>query len=95
MGDINRQIGMTRSNDRSSRAHTIFSIIIETLVKNPAQDLQEKVSQAVINLVDLSGSESVSERDENDANTLQVKESNFINKSIYTLNQVMTILSEG
>lgn len=101
MGDINRQIGSTRNNDRSSRAHTIFTIIIEKLTRTTqnSPDFEgsgDRVTQSVINLVDLAGSESISERDDSDAaNTLLIKESNYINKSIYTLNQAMTLLSDG
>ena len=29
MGDINRQIGITRAQDRGSRANTIFRVIVE------------------------------------------------------------------
>ena len=59
MGDINRSIGMTKNNDRSSRSHTIFTITIERLILNPASELEERVTKSVINLVDLAGCESI------------------------------------
>ena len=54
IGEKNRKVGWTQSNQRSSRSHSIFTI--EVVQKFP----DEVTKRGVINLVDLAGSERVS-----------------------------------
>lgn len=93
MGDINRQIGSIRTNDRAAKATIIFRIIIESFsYSDPAT---EKLPFSVINLVDLGGSEVLNEKEDPDRNSMQAREASFLVKSMITLDQVVTILSEG
>eukprot|EP00096_Caligus_rogercresseyi_P011044 TRINITY_DN4225_c0_g1_i1.p1 TRINITY_DN4225_c0_g1~~TRINITY_DN4225_c0_g1_i1.p1 ORF type:complete len:154 (-),score=31.63 TRINITY_DN4225_c0_g1_i1:280-741(-) len=62
LGEQNRHFGATNMNQRSSRSHTIFRLIIESSVKPDLDDEEHtdgaiKVSQ--LNLVDLAGLERV------------------------------------
>ncbi|KAG1682010.1 Centromere-associated protein E [Nymphon striatum] len=59
-GEKIRHFGVTNMNEKSSRSHTIFRMIIESrkrdaVTKNPSSDDAVTVSQ--LNLVDLAGSE--------------------------------------
>lgn len=58
-GDLSRQIGETKLNDRSSRSHTIFRINIEINERNLLNNITS-IRTSLINLVDLAGSEGVS-----------------------------------
>eukprot|EP00347_Sterkiella_histriomuscorum_P005779 403355303 len=96
MGDINRQIGSTKNNlDRSSKANLIFRLIIETFSHEMMIENHNKIYQSVINLVDLAGSEALNEKEDPDRNSQQQREATIPIKSILTLEQVVTILSEG
>ena len=92
-GQMQRKVGVTNMNDRSSRSHTIFRIIIESMEGANDQDREGKaIMVSHLNLVDLAGSErasqtgSVGERFREGAN---------INKSLMALGQVISKLSEG
>ncbi|CDW76706.1 centromeric protein [Stylonychia lemnae] len=95
MGDINRQLGTTKNNDRNSKAHVIFRIIVETYCPEASQHQINKINQSVINLVDLGGSEALNEKEDPDRNSQQQREAFFPIKSLITLEQIITILSEG
>lgn len=60
MGDVNRQIGI-KGNDKSSRATTIFRVIIEKLAMESNKMDDIKVTKTIINFVDLSGSEHIND----------------------------------
>jgi len=68
MGDINRQMGITKTNDRSQKAHVIYRLSIEsfTYSENPQN---QSVPTCVLNLVDLGGSESLTQLEEIDLNS--------------------------
>ena len=55
-GKKNRVVRKTNMNAESSRSHSIFTIVVETLTKIDGQD---HVRSARLNLVDLAGSERV------------------------------------
>ncbi|EGD74148.1 cenpe protein [Salpingoeca rosetta] len=104
IGQKNRKTGSTRMNDRSSRSHTIFRIVVESRECTPAssessgeQDRQSMdgngaVRVAHLNLVDLAGSERVSLTG---AEGQRLKEGAHINKSLLTLGTVIAKLSDG
>ncbi|PSN33912.1 Centromere-associated protein E [Blattella germanica] len=89
-GEKIRQIGETNMNERSSRSHTIFRIIIESHIPNDGEDGVVQVSH--LNLVDLAGSERV---DQTGARGERLKEGCAINRSLFMLSHVIAQLSEG
>jgi hypothetical protein len=56
MGDINRQMGINKPNERSAKAHLIYKISIESFTYSEIYELQS-VPRCIINLIDLGGSE--------------------------------------
>ncbi|XP_075213019.1 uncharacterized protein LOC142319526 [Lycorma delicatula] len=88
-GDKNRRIGETNMNERSSRSHTIFRIILESRTTDD-EDGAVKVSH--VNLVDLAGSERAGQ---SGATGDRFKEGCHINSSLSTLGIVINQLSEG
>lgn len=83
----NKVIGSHKMNLTSSRSHTIFSITMEQInLEHPDNVLVSKFQ-----LVDLAGSER-QELTKTDGKTQ--KESIEINKSLFTLRQVITALTD-
>jgi centromeric protein E len=82
-------------NDRSSRSHTVFRIVIESreCVTGSSRDsVDGAVRVAHLNLVDLAGSERVANTG---AEGQRLKEGAHINKSLLTLGTVIGKLSDG
>lgn len=81
-------------NDRSSRSHTVFRVVVESREKQEgdAESIEGAVRVAHLNLVDLAGSERVSNTG---AEGQRLKEGAHINKSLLTLGIVIAKLSEG
>lgn len=97
LGNQRRTVGHTTMNDRSSRSHSIFRIVIES--KHKAQSRRESeddVSGAVLvaclSLVDLAGSESVRHTA---AEGIRQREAGNINKSLLTLSRVINALASS
>ncbi|XP_017059237.2 LOW QUALITY PROTEIN: kinesin-like protein KIN-7O [Drosophila ficusphila] len=90
MGNKERTVGETNMNERSSRSHAIFRIIIESRKSDPSDD--DAVIQSVLNLVDLAGSERA---DQTGARGARLKEGGHINKSLLFLSNVIKSLSEN
>ncbi|KAJ4928849.1 hypothetical protein JOQ06_004472 [Pogonophryne albipinna] len=93
-GEENRHYGKTKMNERSSRSHTIFRMILENRERSdPASG--ENADGAIIvshlNLVDLAGSERVSQTG---AEGTRFKEGCNINRSLFTLGQVIKRLTD-
>ncbi|XP_066516219.1 centromere-associated protein E isoform X2 [Hoplias malabaricus] len=93
-GEKNRHYGKTKMNERSSRSHTIFRMILESRERSdPASG--ENVDGAIIvshlNLVDLAGAERASQTG---AEGARLKEGCNINRSLFTLGQVIKKLSD-
>nr|CAH7716302.1 unnamed protein product [Callosobruchus chinensis] len=88
-GNKLRRIGVTSMNQRSSRSHTIFRIILES---KDASDDDKHVHISQLNLVDLAGSERLAK---SKAAGKRLKEGVNINKSLSTLGIVIRQLSEG
>eukprot|EP00854_Cymbomonas_tetramitiformis_P010535 gene10535-12465_t len=97
-GELNRHVGETNMNLRSSRSHTIFRMVVESREYVPAADAdaQDQTCDAVmvstLNLVDLAGSERVRKTG---AEGARLKEGVHINKSLSVLGTVINKLSEG
>uniref|UniRef100_W5MIM0 Centromere-associated protein E n=1 Tax=Lepisosteus oculatus TaxID=7918 RepID=W5MIM0_LEPOC len=94
-GEKNRHYGDTKMNQRSSRSHTIFRMILESRERSDPSS-GEIADQAVmvshLNLVDLAGSERASQTG---AEGLRLKEGCNINRSLFTLGQVIKKLTDG
>ena len=82
-------------NDRSSRSHTVFRIVIESrecAAGGDRDSVDGAVRVAHLNLVDLAGSERVANTG---AEGKRLKEGAHINKSLLTLGTVIGKLSDG
>uniref|UniRef100_A0A087XS51 Centromere-associated protein E n=1 Tax=Poecilia formosa TaxID=48698 RepID=A0A087XS51_POEFO len=93
-GEKNRHYGKTKMNQRSSRSHTIFRMILESRERSdPASG--ENADGAIIvshlNLVDLAGSERASQTG---AEGTRFKEGCNINLSLFILGQVIKKLTD-
>ncbi|RKP18927.1 kinesin-domain-containing protein, partial [Rozella allomycis CSF55] len=87
-GEENRKVGETEMNERSSRSHTIFRMVIES---RDCNDLSGAVRVSCLNLVDLAGSERASHTG---AEGWRLKEGGHINRSLLALTGVIQRLSE-
>lgn len=98
-GEANRHISTTDYNKHSSRSHTIFQMIIESkgqssIKQNKGTYYSQKstannsVKISQLNLIDLSGSEKAT----SDAD--RRKEGAYINKSLLTLGNVISKLTD-
>ncbi|XP_030200947.1 centromere-associated protein E isoform X5 [Gadus morhua] len=93
-GEKNRHYGKTKMNERSSRSHTIFRMILESREKSdPASgdNSEGAIIVSHLNLVDLAGSERASQTG---AEGARFKEGCNINRSLFTLAQVIKKLSD-
>ncbi|KAJ0242495.1 Kinesin motor domain-containing protein [Hirschfeldia incana] len=88
-GEEQRHVGSTNFNLLSSRSHTIFTLTIES---SPIGDKikGEAVHLSRLNLVDLAGSES----SKVETSGLRRKEGSYINKSLLTLENVISKLTD-
>lgn len=86
-GNRGRSVGETVMNERSSRSHTIFRIVIES--HESGNDGVYQVS--TLNLVDLAGSERA---DQTKATGERLREGGHINKSLLSLSKVIRELGE-
>lgn len=86
-GEGNRHISATDYNERSSRSHTIFQIVIESRSKGLVTNANRGVRVSQLNLIDLAGSEKVA------TDTERRKEGAYINKSLLTLGNVISKLT--
>ncbi|OMJ08289.1 Kinesin-related protein 4 [Smittium culicis] len=106
-GEGNRHIGCTNMNERSSRAHTIFRMVIESGDTIADQDKYNKrlsesindgnvfagsVKISTLSFVDLAGSERVGHTG---AEGARLREGAHINKSLLALGTVIGRLSEN
>ncbi|XP_044748104.1 kinesin-like protein KIN-7O [Coccinella septempunctata] len=89
LGTCNRTVGETNMNLFSSRSHSIFRIVIESAPTASSENDPVQVSH--VNLIDLAGSERVSQTG---ATGQRFKEGAHINKSLTTLGLVIKQLVE-
>jgi kinesin family member C1 len=83
----NRSVAATKSNERSSRSHSIF--ILKLLGKNSTTN---EISEGTLNLVDLAGSERLKQ---SGAEGDRMKETQNINKSLSCLGDVIGALGQS
>ncbi|POS86042.1 hypothetical protein EPUL_003528 [Erysiphe pulchra] len=83
----NRSVASTKSNERSSRSHSVF--MLKIVGQNTATN--EK-SEGTLNLVDLAGSERLKQ---SGAEGDRMKETQSINKSLSCLGDVISALGQG
>lgn len=93
VGNSQRATAATGMNDKSSRSHSIFNIILNLTEKtsdpaHPERKLQTK--QSKISLVDLAGSERVRACSSGE----RLREGVSINKSLLTLGKVIAALAD-
>ncbi|CAG9316194.1 unnamed protein product [Blepharisma stoltei] len=86
-GTSNREVGYTHMNAGSSRSHSLFCL---TLNMTNKKDLSSKTGK--LYLVDLAGSEKVGKTG---AEGKRLEEAKNINKSLTSLGQVITALTDG
>lgn len=92
-GEANRHIGATDWNERSSRSHTCFKIIVESWERDTDARANARVAKhyrvSELSLIDLAGSERHSQH----ASSRRTEGAN-INKSLLSLGKVIYALSE-
>jgi kinesin family protein 3/17 len=89
-GLANRTVGSTLMNAESSRSHSIFTIVMEHITKDPSG--KDHIRAGKLNLVDLAGSER---QKKTGASGDRLKEGSKINLSLSALGNVISALSEG
>ncbi|KAM6992315.1 centromere-associated protein E [Tautogolabrus adspersus] len=93
-GEKNRHYGKTKMNQRSSRSHTIFRMILESRERSDpvsGENADGAIIVSHLNLVDLAGSERASQTG---AEGTRFKEGCNINRSLFTLGQVIKKLTD-
>ncbi|CAL1526506.1 unnamed protein product, partial [Lymnaea stagnalis] len=92
LGNKNRATAATGMNDKSSRSHSVFTIVLsQTKIDTTEGQAHDHCVNSKINLVDLAGSERQSL-----ANTSgeRLREGASINKSLLTLGKVISLLCD-
>ena len=79
-GAKQRRTGSTNMNDRSSRSHALFQLIVEC--SELGKDLRQHIHMGKLNMVDLAGSER---QEKTGATGDRLKEGSSINLSLTTL----------
>lgn len=87
-GELNRTFRQHYLNETSSRAHTVFTLHIESRSRVESAD---KVTYSKLHLVDLAGSERTKKTN---SMGLVLKEASYINKSLSFLEQVVLALCD-
>ncbi|XP_051816800.1 centromere-associated protein E isoform X2 [Acanthochromis polyacanthus] len=93
-GEKNRHYGKTKMNQRSSRSHTIFRMILESREGSDpvtGENADGAIIVSHLNLVDLAGSERASQTG---AEGARFKEGCNINRSLFILGQVIKKLTD-
>ncbi|KAK1307487.1 Kinesin-4 [Acorus calamus] len=86
IGQMNRAVGATALNERSSRSHSVLTVHVRGV------DLESGAAlRGCLNLVDLAGSERV---DRSEATGDRLKEAQHINKSLSALGDVIFALAQ-
>ncbi|XP_058393014.1 centromere-associated protein E-like [Diceros bicornis minor] len=91
-GEKNRHYRVTKTNQRSSRSHAIFRMILESREKDEPSNCEGSVKVSHLNLVDLAGWERA---EKTGAEGVKLKEGCNINRSLFVLRQVIKKLSDG
>lgn len=88
VGQESRHVGQTQMNARSSRSHTVFSLLIES---KDDVGTDRTIRASSLNLVDLAGSERLKSTG---AQGQRAKEGAHINKSLLVLGTIINRLSK-
>lgn len=104
-GEANRQFAKTYMNHKSSRSHSIFRLRVRSSSHCTSGEV---ITEAVLNFVDLAGSEKLDVHEsprgtpaktvvlqEGKAKNNRIKETKYINKSLFFLTQVISQLGKG
>ncbi|XP_041368927.1 kinesin-like protein KIF14 isoform X3 [Gigantopelta aegis] len=92
LGNKNRATAATGMNDKSSRSHSVFTIVMtQTRTERLEGKDHDSSVNSKINLVDLAGSERQSQAQTTGE---RLREGANINKSLMTLGKVISLLSE-
>ena len=86
-----RTMAATAMNETSSRAHTMFQLLITQAREDPARRGQKSYKASVVSLIDLAGSERQSKTE---ATGDRLKEATHINGSLSALGNVINALAE-
>jgi centromeric protein E len=98
-GEKQRAVGVTRMNERSSRSHSIFRVVIESKTRLESPVLMEedagieRVRVGCLNFIDLAGSESA--RAVSSGGKRLAAESSNINRSLLALSRVVVALGSS
>lgn len=99
-GEAQRHVGSTDMNEKSSRAHTLFKLIIESKERQSTSPATPSTSSSTsslptrvstLSLVDLAGSENAKMTNSTGE---RAKEAKYINTSLLTLSTIIQRLSE-
>ncbi|PHT25475.1 Kinesin KP1 [Capsicum baccatum] len=85
LGDVNRAVGSTAMNNRSSRSHSVLTVHVH------GEDTSGNIIHSCLHLVDLAGGERV---DKLEVTGDGLKEAQHINKSLSCLGDVITALAQ-
>jgi kinesin family protein 15 len=89
-GALARHVGSTQMNEKSSRSHTVFSMVLESTQADPVTGITKHCSSR-LHLIDLAGSERQSSTQ---AAGDRLKEASNINSSLSVLGTVIRSLAE-
>ncbi|NXL89022.1 KIF14 protein, partial [Alectura lathami] len=92
LGNKQRATAATVMNDKSSRSHSVFTLVMtQTKVESVDEEQRDRRLTSHINLIDLAGSECCSTAQTTGE---RLKEGVSINKSLLTLGKVISALSK-
>uniref|UniRef100_A0A8B9C512 Kinesin-like protein KIF14 n=1 Tax=Anser brachyrhynchus TaxID=132585 RepID=A0A8B9C512_9AVES len=92
LGNKQRATAATVMNDKSSRSHSVFTLVMtQTKVESVDEEQRDRSLTSHINLIDLAGSECCSAAQTTGE---RLKEGVSINKSLLTLGKVISALSK-
>ncbi|KAM7447173.1 the TRAFAC class myosin-kinesin ATPase superfamily [Porites harrisoni] len=101
VGNSIRATAATGMNDKSSRSHSVFTMVMTQTKTEIFEDSETQMTTtSKINLIDLAGSERASQvlNDQviktQEIAALRLKEGGSINKSLHTLGKVISLLSD-
>lgn len=92
VGNSQRATAATGMNEKSSRSHSIFNIVLNLSELSNVGGKFQQTKRSKISLVDLAGSERISHTG---ASSERIREGVSINKSLLTLGKVISALADA